>query len=208
MYGIKLRCFSRRDAMKTWLDEILEANAEYVKTPQARRFSTSLAPGTRALICCMDPRSRIEAVGAERADSEGRVVRLIFNAGGKVDFRSLFPYIYLANIKEFAFMAHNDCGLTKIYNDPDMVISRMLERVGEVQFAQVRAIIGEPFKENLVTWLGGFPDPHEEVRRRVQVFKRHPLVPKDVIAHGLVQDILTGKVEVVVNGYEEAGKGD
>ncbi len=198
----------RRIPMKTWLDEILEANAEYMKPPEAGRFSTALVPGTRALVTCMDPRCRIEAIGAERPDSEGRIVRLILNAGGKLDFRSLFPYLFLAGLKEFAFMAHTDCGLTKMSKDPDMVVSRMRERLGEEQLAQARAIIGEPFKERLVNWLGGFQDPYEEVRQRVQTFKNHPLVPKDVIAHGLVQDILTGKVEVVVNGYEEAGKGD
>jgi carbonic anhydrase len=184
------------------LDEILEANAEYMKTPEAGRFSTSLTPGTRALIACMDPRSRIEALGADRPDSEGRVVRLTLNAGGKLDFRSLFPYLFLANLKEFAFMTHTDCGLTKMYKDPDMVVERMRERLGEEQFVQARAIIGEPFKERLVNWLGGFPDPYEEVRQRVETFKNHPMVPKDVIAHGLLQDIFTGKVEVVVNGYE------
>ena len=52
------------------------------------------------------------------------------------------------------------------------------------------------------------PDPYEEVRQRVETFKNHPMVPKDVIAHGLMQDIFTGKVEVVVNGYEQAGKGE
>jgi len=189
--------------MKTWLDEILEINAEYMKTPEAGRFSTDVVPGSRALVACMDPRSRIEAIGADRTDSEGRVIRLILNAGGKLDFRSLFAHLYVGNVKEFAFMTHTDCGLTKMYKDPYMFISRMRERLGEERFAQARAIIGEPLKECLLGWLGGFSDPYEEVRQRVRTFKNHPMVPKYVIAHGLMQDIFTGRVEVVVNGYEE-----
>ena len=36
----------------------------------------------------------------------------------------------------------------------------------------------------------------------VNKVKNHPLVPKDVVVHGLIMDPKTGKVDVVVNGFE------
>jgi len=36
----------------------------------------------------------------------------------------------------------------------------------------------------------------------VELIKSHPLIPKDIVVHGLVIDPETGKLEVVVNGYE------
>jgi carbonic anhydrase len=115
---------------------------------------------------------------------------------------SLFVLLYLANMKEFAFMTHTDCGLTKIQKDPQRAVARMKERLGEEGFKRAKALIGEPLEQKILAWLGAFEDPREEVKRRVENFKNHPLVPADVIAHGLLLDLATGKVEIVVNGYE------
>jgi len=78
----------------------------------------------------------------------------------------------------------------------------MRERLGEEGFKRARALIGEPLEQKILNWLDTFEDPREEVKRRVENFKDHPLVPPDVIAHGLLLDLATGKIEVVVNGYQ------
>lgn len=191
---------------KTWLDEIMEANAAHLASPDAGKYTKTLLPGNRAMFTCMDPRVDIRAVGADRPNEEGVVVRLVRNPGGKPDMKAAFILLYLANMKEFAFVAHTDCGLTKTYNNPERLVQRMKERLGEERFKQAKALIGEPLEEKIKAWLDAFEDPYEDVRRRVEEFKNHPLVPPDVIVHGLVQDIFTGKVEIVVNGYEEAAK--
>ncbi len=189
---------------KRWLDEILEINQAHVQSPEAGQYTRTLLPGDRVLFTCMDPRVSLAAVGADKPNEEGVVVRVVRNPGGKPEFKAAFILCYLANMKEFAFVAHTDCGLIKSFNDPDRLIQRMKERLGEEGFQRAKAVIGEPLREKLVAWLDAFEDPYEDVRRRVETFKNHPLVPPDVIVHGLVQDIFTDKVEVVVNGYEEA----
>jgi carbonic anhydrase len=35
------------------------------------------------------------------------------------------------------------------------------------------------------------------------VIKNHPLLPKDIPVHGLVIDPKTGKLDLIVNGYED-----
>ncbi len=37
----------------------------------------------------------------------------------------------------------------------------------------------------------------------VKTIKEHPLMPKDINVHGLAMDPYTGKIDVLVNGYED-----
>ena len=148
------------------------------------------------------PRINRQAVGARPKKEGEEVERIVLTRGGVPDMPSLFVLLYLANMKEFAFMTHTDCGLTKIQKDPQLAVARMKERLGEEGFKRAKALIGEPLEQKILGWLGTFEDPREEIKRRVENFKKHPLVPADVIAHGLLLDLATGKVEIVVNGYE------
>ncbi len=68
---------------------------------------------------------------------------------------------------------------------------------------QFWALIGEPFKERLLQWIGAYADPYECIKTLVESVKNHPLMPDDLIVHGLVYNIHTGKVEIVVNGYQQ-----
>ena len=188
---------------KRWLDEILEKNEEYASKPDFLRQPTTGLPGQRGIVTCMDPRVNLEAVGARPKKEGEQVERVILTRGGVPDMASLFVLLYVGNMKEFAFMTHTDCGLTKIQKDPGRAVARMKERLGEEGFKRAKALMGgEPLEKKILNWLDTFEDPREEVKRRVENFKNHPLVPPDVIAHGLLLDLATGKVEVVVNGYE------
>jgi carbonic anhydrase len=186
---------------KRWLDEIREKNEIYAGKHDFLRQPATILPGQRVLITCMDPRVNLEAVGARPKKEGEEIERIILTRGGVPDMPSLFVLLYLANMKEFAFMTHTDCGLTKVQKDPQRVVARMRERLGEEGFKRAKALIGEPLEHKILDWLGTFEDPREEVKRRVESFKNHPLVPPDVIAHGLLLDLASGKVEVVVDGY-------
>ena len=41
----------------------------------------------------------------------------------------------------------------------------------------------------------------KSIEDSVNLIKKHPLIPKDLIVHGLVIDPETGKLDLVVNGY-------
>lgn len=51
-------------------------------------------------------------------------------------------------------------------------------------------------------FLKGFDSVEESVRQSVDMVANHPLMPKGVPVHGLVIDPHTGKLDLVVNGYE------
>jgi carbonic anhydrase len=58
---------------------------------------------------------------------------------------------------------------------------------------------------NLQQWLTGFDSVESGVRESVGVIRNHPLIPKDVVVHGLMMDSETGALKLIVDGYKEAG---
>ena len=54
---------------------------------------------------------------------------------------------------------------------------------------------------DLRKWLHGFDDVLESVTHDVNMITNHPLMPKGIPVHGLVINPDDGKVDVVVNGY-------
>ena len=182
----------------TWLDEILEANKKYLASGAVAQVPKDPIPGTRCLVTCFDPRVRWEATGAQPLKGE----RVSLLAGGIPEIRTLAVSIYLTGTTEIAIMLHNNCGMTRIHNEPDRVIANMEKRNSPKKFEQIKALIGDPFKERLAQWIGAYADPYARIKTLVETIKNHPLMPDDLIVHGLVYNIHTGKVEVAVNGYE------
>ena len=162
------------------------------------------APCPYAVITCIDPRVNLEALGvpgftaAGAARSQVRVIRTI---GAMGEARSLVIGTFLAGFKEVALVMHSDCGCCLAHAKIDRIIEAMGERLKSAQLDAMRARIGDPFRENLLAWLKTFEDPHEAVEREIAHLKAEPFVPADLVLHGLLYELATGKVEVVVDGY-------
>jgi carbonic anhydrase len=108
----------------------------------------------------------------------------------------------LAGIKEIAVIMHTDCGCSLAYKKIDTLIANIKANLTPQQWQELKNLIGEPFRENLTEWLHAFEDPTEAVRREVEAIKSYVFVPEDLVVHGLVYDLSSGNLEVVVNGYE------
>jgi len=50
---------------------------------------------------------------------------------------------------------------------------------------------------DLDSWLEGFKDTPESVRKTVDTIKSHPLVPKDIVVRGFIIDSETGSLEEI-----------
>ena len=70
------------------------------------------------------------------------------------------------------------------------------------QFESVRSGEGEPFHENLIKCLGAFKDPYEAVAKEIREMRKSLFIPDRLITHGLVYDLVSGGVDIVVDGYE------
>ena len=64
-------------------------------------------------------------------------------------------------------------------------------------------MIGSLEQSNLQTWLKTFADPRTAVREEVDSIKSSAVVPDWFIVHGMIYDLASGRVETVINGYEE-----
>jgi carbonic anhydrase len=185
------------------IDEILAFNERFVE--QTHLPTIGHTPRKQmALVTCMDCRlvqMFEQALGLERGDvlelrTAGATISEEEREDGANDLiRSLAGGIYLLGVREVAVIGHTQCGLAHANStaliasmqalgvDPQKLIEQ--EELGDIQ--------------GLLRWLGAFNDVHVNVREVVNVIRRSPYLPR-IPVHGLVIDIITGKLEMVDRG--------
>ena len=187
-----------------WLDEILDGNRRFRERVDLDRLPVQRAPCPTAVITCMDPRVNLAALGispftdAGAAQSSIRVIRTI---GAMAEQRSLVIGIHLAGFKEVALVMHSDCGCCLAHAKIDTIIETMERSLSPRQREAMRVRVGEPFRARLIDWLKAFEDPRDAVEREIAALRAEAFMPEDVVLHGLLYELASGRVEVVVNGY-------
>lgn len=189
--------------MTNWLDQIIAANTAFLARIQPHKLPVALLPGS-AVITCMDPRVNLEAIGipAFSHDGEGTSpIRIIRTLGAMADNRSLLVGIFLAGIREITLLMHTDCGCCLAYSKIDVIIENMQNCLTPETYHSFKSDIGEPFSKNLRAYIKAFEDPHQAVSKEIESIRQLPFVPDDLILHGLMYELSSGRIEVVVNGY-------
>ena len=189
-----------------WLENMNKANERFKSQVDENLLPVNREPCPYAVVTCMDPRINLEAIGIGPFAPTGQIdshVRVIRTIGGLHDIRSLIIGIHLAGFKEIAVIMHTDCGCSLALQKIDTIISNMISNLTGTQFESVKSIVGEPFEENLVDWLGAFEDPYAAVVNEVENIKKSVFIPKSLIVHGIVYDLATGGMDIVINGYEK-----
>lgn len=184
------------------LKEILDFNKEFVKNKEYEKYNTTKYPDKKiAIVACMD--TRLTELLPKALNLRNGDAKFIKNAGGVVvhpfgsAMRSLLICIYQFDISEIFIIGHYDCGVSNI--NTDSVIEKMVRRGIDKNTLDIISNSGIEVKK----WLHGFDCVKDSVLGSVQKVKNHPLVPKDVIVHGLIIDPETGKVDVVVDGFKQ-----
>lgn len=183
------------------LSDILQFNEKFVAEEKYEQFETSKYPDKRMVILtCMDTRlQELLPYAMNLKNGDAKVLR---NAGAMITspfgsiMRSILVAIYSLNADEVFIIGHHDCGMSKLNSDE---ITEKIKASG----------ITEETLETLTSagisvrkWFKGFQNVEESVLHSVNVVRKHPLVPKDVPVHGLVVDPATGKLDLIVDGYE------
>ena len=174
----------------TILENVLEDNKKFVENFEGEEMSHHAAKKL-AILTCMDCRliDFFEpALGLERGDA-----KIVRNAGnsivGEDAIRSIGAALYNLGCEEVLVVGHTECGMAGA--DAEALKEKMLARgIAEEDIA----------KYDLAEWIGGFEDEEENVKNVVEKIKNHPLIP-DVPVHGLILDIVTGELKVLVDGY-------
>ncbi|MEM7564392.1 MAG: carbonic anhydrase [Pseudomonadota bacterium] len=188
----------------TWLAEISTANTQFQKRIKKNDLPVERQPCPFAVITCMDPRINIEAIGISgftpsgESDNQVRVIRTI---GAMHENRSLLIGIHMAGFKEIAVLMHTDCGCCLAHSKIDLIETNMKTSLSPQQQKSAADIIRQSKPDNLSQWLKTFEDPYVAVAKEVSSIRQSPFTPGNIIVHGLVYDLATGAVEIVVDGY-------
>lgn len=188
--------------MMNRLEEILTFNQHFVERREYEQYQTSKFPNKKLVILsCMD--TRLSDLLPRAMNLNNGDAKFIKNAGAVVShpfgsiMRSIIVAVYDLGADEVCVIGHYGCGMNSI--NPDDTIEKMTaqgighEVINTLEYAGV----------DLKAWLQRIESIPDSVRDSVNMIKNHPLMPKSLIVHGLMIDPDTGRLDVVVNGYEQ-----
>lgn len=182
------------------LDSILQYNYEFVKDEQYKVFETSKHPKKKILILgCMD--TRLVELLPKAMNIKNGDAKIIKNAGGMItdpfghEMRSIMISVYEFNIDEIYIVGHHKCGVCKL--ESDYILDKAVERGISKETINTMKASGI----DLEKWITGFETVEASVADSVNIVKNHPLMPKELIVHGMVICPETGKLDVTINGY-------
>jgi carbonic anhydrase len=188
--------------MLTRLSEIIEHNEIFVENKWFEEFVTTRFPDKRMVILsCMD--TRLVELLPKAMNLKNGDAKIIRNAGAIVTqpfgniMRSIIVAVYELQAEEVFVVGHHDCGMTGI--NPDRVTDKMIKRGIDEDVITTLTHSGI----HLSNWLKGFDNVRDGVKSSVSIIKNHPLLPRELPVHGLIIDPVTGKLEVVINGYDD-----
>jgi carbonic anhydrase len=183
------------------ITDILTQNADFVARKAFEPFRTDRFPDKKLVVLsCMDTRL-VEllprAMGFHNGD-----IKLLKNAGAIVShpfgsvMRSILVAVYELGAEEVAIVGHHGCGMAGL--SYERILGKARARGIPEAVLDTLAHAGV----DLEGWLVGFDKPEDGVRQSVSVVRNHPLLPKAVPVHGLIMDPETGKLDLLIDGYE------
>jgi carbonic anhydrase len=186
--------------MNTRLNEILEFNEIFVEEKQFEEFMTTRFPDKRMVILsCMD--TRLVELLPKAMNLRNGDAKIIHNAGAIVTqpfgniMRSIIVAVYALGADEVYVVGHHECGMTAL--NSNSIIEKMMGRGIDPEVINTLKHSGI----DLSRWLTGFDSVHEGVERSVSIIRNHPLLPANMPVHGLIIDPVTGKLDLVSDGY-------
>ncbi len=178
------------------IDEILKYNKAFVEDKGYEKHITSKYPNKKvAIVTCMDTRL-IELLPAALGLKNGDA-KIIKNAGGIIShpfgsaMRSLLIGIYELGVQEILVIGHNDCGA--MYTESEKMIEKMKAHGITQETIDMIKYYGIDFD----SWLTGFRDLDISIKKSVELIRKHPLVPKEIMVYGLIIDSVTGELEKI-----------
>ncbi|NIK76538.1 carbonic anhydrase [Paenibacillus castaneae] len=185
------------------LEDILTYNKNFVENHEYEIYSTSKYPDKRmVIVTCMD--TRLTEMLPKAMNLKNGDAKIIKNAGAIVTqpfgniMRSILVALYELQADEVFVIGHHNCGMTGL--NPELIIQHMVERGVANETITTLKHSGL----NLMRWLTGFDNVRDSVVNSVSIIRNHPLLPANILVHGLIIDPDTGELEVVDPANKEA----
>lgn len=179
------------------IDNILQINNEFTSKIKINSLKKSKYPQKKlAIISCMDtrlidflePALRIHRGDAKIIKTAGNIVTNDFND----IIRSLLICIYQFNIKDIIVIGHYDCGMHT--TSAESLVDKMLH--SGINVNELKKI-----KKDLKSWISSFSNPKDNIIQSVNNIINNPLIPQNILVHGMIIDPITGKVDILINNY-------
>ena len=159
-------------------DDLLNANAEYVKSFKYSELTGSAAKGL-AIVTCMDSRiNPLSVVGMRSGDA-----KILRNAGARVTedvLRTLVLATYLLGVNRILVMPHTDC------------------RMAQGSESEIHALIDEKFGVNTSSLeFRTTTDQMGALMTDVNRVRSYPLLNKGVTVAGAIYDVKSGSISPV-----------
>lgn len=189
------------------VNQILKANAEYVKQFGGKGNLSAPAARRIAILTCMDARLD-PARFAGLVEGDAHVIR---NAGGRASddaIRSLIISHKLLGTNEWFVIHHTGCGMASF---TDEIMGDLLEQsldtaqLTESGWTDVGKGPGS-VEGRFIKWLT-FQNETESVVEDVKRIRNHSLVPRDLPIYGYVYEVETGRL-IEVTEASEVGRSD
>ncbi len=183
------------------LQKMVEHNRKFVIDKAYEQYQTDKFPDKRlVIVSCMDTRlTELLPQALNLRNGDAKIIKIagaiISHPFGSV-MRSIMIAVYELGAEEICIIAHHGCGMLNL--EPGTTLERMIDRgipKDRIQMLQSAGI-------NLQRWLEGFEEIEQAVRENVFMVRNHPLLPAEVLVHGLIIDPETGHIDVVVDGYQ------
>ncbi len=183
------------------LQEILDHNNHFVQSGEYEQFRTTNLPDKRlVVITCMD--TRLVELLPRAMNLKNGDAKIIKIAGAVVThpfgsvMRSVLVAVYELGAQEIAVVGHHGCGMTGLSS------ARVIDKVKDYNIPESTINTLRHSGIDLESWLRGFDKVETGVRESVDVIKNHPLLPAHVKVHGMIMHPDTGKIDMLVNGYD------
>ncbi|WP_138751044.1 beta-class carbonic anhydrase [Paenibacillus sinopodophylli] len=178
------------------IDDILDFNKQFVDGRKYEKYATSKYPNKRmVIVTCMD--TRLTEMLPKALNLRNGDAKIIKNAGAIVTqpfgniMRSILVALYELQADEVFVIGHNNCGMTGL--NPELIIQHMEERGVSTETITTLKHSGL----NLMRWLTGFDNVRDSVINSVSIIRNHPLLPSNILVHGLIIDSETGELDLV-----------
>jgi carbonic anhydrase len=152
------------------------------------------------ILTCMD--TRLVELLPKALNLRNGDAKIIKNAGAIVShpfgsaMRSIIVAVYELEADEVFVIGHHECGMTGL--DPESVIAKVRDRGISDTVLETLGHSGI----DLNRWLTGFDHVEDGIVKSVNSIRNHPLLPKNLLVHGLIINPATGKLDLVDDGYK------
>ena len=200
--------------MSTLKEQLTKRVADYDLWAQRRRYGPD-GPNNKGLwvLACMDERLPVDEALGIHVDTPagGGDAHCFRNAGGIVTDDAIRSAMLTCNFfgtKEIIIVQHTQCGMLSA-NAADL--ERMLHEKGiDTDNIDLDPTLPELklAKGSFSKWIGMMDDVDETCMKTIEVFKNHPLIPKDVIVSGWIWEVETRRLRAPTQDSEKRSRTD